>query len=200
GCGNGRNYLPLVDAGLELFGLDVSPEAIKQLLQRRPTLPALRLLCDDFREFKSPLPRFDYLVAIQVFQHGADADVAAYSETAAAFLRSYLTRLPADHPHHRARVTAFAFGDSPALAKELAALVLAGHKRATASLPVQFEADGAPLPEAGDVSIVTLGDGTPVAIIETTEVRLLPFGAVDAAFAAAEGEGDRSLVWWRAAH
>ncbi|PYM24010.1 MAG: hypothetical protein DMD80_24710, partial [Candidatus Rokuibacteriota bacterium] len=73
-------------------------------------------------------------------------------------------------------------------------------KRATASLPVQFEADGAPLPEAGDVSIVTLGDGTPVAIIETTEVRLVPFGAVDAAFAAAEGEGDRSLVWWRAAH
>src|SRR2546426_419077 len=87
GCGNGRNYLPLVDAGLELFGLDVSPEAIKQLLQRRPTLPALRLLCDDFREFKSPLPRFDYLIAIQVFQHGADADVAAYCERAAALLR-----------------------------------------------------------------------------------------------------------------
>src|SRR2546426_7834396 len=49
GCGNGRNYLPLVDAGLELFGLDVSPEAIKQLLQRRPALPAQRLLCEDFR-------------------------------------------------------------------------------------------------------------------------------------------------------
>ena len=130
---------------------------------------------------------------------GGDLE-APLTEAAAAFLRSYLTRLPADHPHHRARVTAFAFGDSPALAKELAALVLAGHKRATASLPVQFEADGAPLPEAGDVSIVTLGDGTPVAIIETTEVRLVPFGAVDAAFAAAEGEGDRSLVWWRAAH
>jgi len=87
GCGNGRNYLPLVDAGLELFGLDVSPEAIKQLVQRRPTLPAQRLLCEDFREFKSPLSRFDYLIAIQVFQHGADADVAAYFERAAALLR-----------------------------------------------------------------------------------------------------------------
>ena len=130
---------------------------------------------------------------------GGDLE-APLTEAAAAFSRSYLTRLPADHPHHRARVTAFAFGDSPALAKELAALVLVGHKRATASLPVQFEADGAPLPEAGDVSIVTVGDGTPVAIIETTQVRLVPFGAVDAAFAAAEGEGDRSLVWWRAAH
>jgi uncharacterized protein YhfF len=118
----------------------------------------------------------------------------------AAFLRSYLTRLPDDHPHRRARVTAFAFGDSSALAKELADLVLAGRKRATASLTVQFEAEGAPLPVAGDVSIVTLGNGTPVAIIETTEVRLRPFGAVDAAFAAAEGEGDCSLAWWRAAH
>jgi len=28
----------------------------------------------------------------------------------------------------------------------------------------------------------------------------VPFGAVDAAFAAAEGEGDRSLAWWQAAH
>jgi len=87
GCGNGRNYLPLVDAGLDLFGLDVSPEAIHQLVQRRPTLPAQRLLCDDFRKFQSPLPRFDYLIAIQVFQHGADADVATYFEKVGALLR-----------------------------------------------------------------------------------------------------------------
>jgi SAM-dependent methyltransferase len=87
GCGNGRNYLPLVDAGLELFGLDVSPEAIKGLVQRRPTLPAQRLLCEDFREFQSPLPRFDYVVAIQVFQHGDDADVVAYFEKVADLLR-----------------------------------------------------------------------------------------------------------------
>ena len=36
GCGNGRNYLPLVDAGLNLLGLDVSAEAIKRLSERRP--------------------------------------------------------------------------------------------------------------------------------------------------------------------
>jgi uncharacterized protein YhfF len=33
------------------------------------------------------------------------------------------------------------------------------------------EVEGTRLPEAGDLSIVTLGDGTPVAIIETTDVR-----------------------------
>ena len=35
GCGNGRNYLPLVDAGLRLIGLDLSPEALRQLAARR---------------------------------------------------------------------------------------------------------------------------------------------------------------------
>jgi uncharacterized protein YhfF len=108
--------------------------------------------------------------------------------------------LPAEHPHRTTRVTAFSFGDSAALADELAALVAAGRKRATASLPIQFDSEGEPLPVAGDVSIVTRSDGTPVAIIETTDVALVAFGAVDAEFAAAEGEGDGSLAFWRAAH
>ena len=124
----------------------------------------------------------------------------ALTPAAAAFWQAYVAGLPPEHPHRHAPITAFAFGDSPALAAELAALVEAGAKRATASLPIQFEAEGAPLPKPGDVSIVTLWDGTPVAIIETTEVRLVAFAAVDAGFAAAEGEGDRSLEWWRAAH
>ncbi len=88
GCGNGRNYIPFVDAGLDLFGLDISTEALNGLLQRRPTLSPGRLLCDDFRTFKSPVPKLDYVIAIQVFQHGGESDVAAYFENAAAMLRS----------------------------------------------------------------------------------------------------------------
>ena len=122
------------------------------------------------------------------------------TEGAAAFWQSYIGTLPAEHPHRHARADAFAFGDSPALANELAALVQAGRKRATASLPVEFTSLGLPLPRAGDVSIVTLANGVPVAIIELVEVRYVPFQAVDAAFAADEGEGDGSLVWWQAAH
>jgi len=87
GCGNGRNYLPLIDAGLVLFGLDVSAEAVTRLGRRRPALPASHLICDDFRTFQSPTARFDYLIAIQVFQHGGDADVAAYFARVAALLR-----------------------------------------------------------------------------------------------------------------
>lgn len=121
-------------------------------------------------------------------------------EPADAFWKRYLDTLPAGHAHRSARPDVFAFGDSPGLADELAALVASGKKRATASLPVEFTSGGLPLPRVGDVSIVTTGDGRPVAIIELTDVRHTPFGEVDGAFAAAEGEGDGSLEWWRSAH
>jgi SAM-dependent methyltransferase len=85
GCGNGRNYLPLVDAGLDLVGLDVSPEAIEQIAARRPALAA-RLVCADFRDFGDP-DAFAYVVALQVFQHGGDADAAGYFARVARLLR-----------------------------------------------------------------------------------------------------------------
>src|SRR5437870_3025454 len=207
GCGNGRNYLPLVDAGLELFGLDVSPEAIKQLLQRRPTLPALRLLCDDVREFRSPLARFDYLSTIQVFQHGADADVAAYCERAAALLRPggllflRVNSVSTQIYHAHTVVDRNAWGGLTVRYDDGPKSGLLVHFFSDVELRERLTPAFVPVTDVReDVTIVTLGDGTPVAIIETTEVRLVPFGAVDAAFAAAEGEGDRSLVWWRAAH
>ena len=86
GCGNGRNYLPLVDAGLDLHGLDVSREALDQLVSRRAAL-APRLACADFRALEVTSP-FDYVVAIQVFQHGTEADAAAYFDKTASVLRT----------------------------------------------------------------------------------------------------------------
>jgi len=116
------------------------------------------------------------------------------------YWQAYLDTLPAGHPHRHARPDAFAFGDTPALADELGALVRAGRKRATASLPEEFTSMGDPLPAAGNLGIVLSGRGVPVAIIELTEVRHVPFRNVDAAFAAYEGEGDGTLASWRAAH
>jgi trans-aconitate methyltransferase len=85
GCGNGRNYLPLVDGGADLAGIDLSPEAIDQLVRRRPALAA-RLTCGDFHALPGE-GRFAYLVAIQVFQHGDGAAVSASFVQAAALLR-----------------------------------------------------------------------------------------------------------------
>lgn len=94
----------------------------------------------------------------------------------------------------------FAFGDSEVLADELAALVLSGAKRATAGAVWSYEAEGQCLPAAGDLSVVTSGDGQPLCVIETTSVEVVPFNQIGAEFAAAEGEGDGSLSFWRAAH
>lgn len=95
---------------------------------------------------------------------------------------------------------AFHFADSEALADELAALVLAGTKRATACLLWAHEAEGRPLMKVGDLSVVTSFGGEPLVVIETTAVDIVPFGDVPFDFAHAEGEGDRSLRHWREVH
>jgi uncharacterized protein YhfF len=95
---------------------------------------------------------------------------------------------------------AFHFGDSEALAQELAELVLAGTKRATAGAVWAFEAAGKRLPRPGDLSVVTTWSGRPLCVIRTTQVELMPFDRVTAEFAAIEGEGDGSLDFWRRSH
>ncbi|MFL6621110.1 MAG: ASCH domain-containing protein [Sulfurifustis sp.] len=117
-----------------------------------------------------------------------------------AFWKDYLSQLPSGHPHRDANPDAFAFGSVGALADELAALVLSGKKRATTSLAIEFTSVDEPLPQVGSLSIILRGDLTPVAIIERTDVRTVLFDEVDEAYAATEGEGDGSLVYWRAAH
>jgi uncharacterized protein YhfF len=95
---------------------------------------------------------------------------------------------------------AFHFDDNAASADELAALVLAGRKRATAGLWWSYESEHKPIPKRGDLSVVTLFSGEPVCVIETQHVNIVAFSEVDADFAATEGEGDGSLDHWRRAH
>jgi uncharacterized protein YhfF len=117
-----------------------------------------------------------------------------------AFWRSYLDTLPADSPVRNEQYLAERFGDSPQMANELGPLVVSGAKTATCSAPWEWEAEGASLPEIGQKSIVLDGNDDPLCIIETTEVEVRPYDAVDARFAYDEGEGDCSLEYWREAH
>jgi uncharacterized protein YhfF len=89
----------------------------------------------------------------------------------------------------------FSFGDSPALADELAELVLEGRKRATC-----WATSGGMLTEVGKRMVMLDGTGRPRAVLETTELILRRFDEVDAAFAYDEGEGDQTLAFWRRAH
>ena len=95
--------------------------------------------------------------------------------------------------------TAWGFGYRPEMATELGLLVRDGPKRATASLRRTTTA-GEPMPAAGDCSVILDGDGAPLCVIRTTAVEVRRFGDVDEEFAWTEGEGDRSLAYWRDAH
>jgi len=117
-----------------------------------------------------------------------------------AYWAGLIRSLSPNDPRRSAVPDAFGFGGKGKLADELAALALAGRKRATASLPVEYGSLSLPMPQPGDLSIILDGRGEPVGIIERVSVDLVPFGEVDASFAAHEGEGDGSLRSWREAH
>lgn len=91
-----------------------------------------------------------------------------------------------------------AFGDSPEMHDELLALVLNGTKKATASLARWYTEDE--LPRVGDLALITDGSGKPRCVIRTTQVDIIPVREVDADFAYAEGEGDRSHEYWITEH
>ncbi|WP_027572298.1 ASCH domain-containing protein [Bradyrhizobium sp. WSM1743] len=98
-------------------------------------------------------------------------------------------------PERYRHLRTFAFGDSPALADELVELVIKGIKTATCSTE-----DEPNTSTPGERWVVLDGRGEPRCVIESVEVTYRRFNEVDAAFAYEEGEGDRSLTYWRRAH
>ena len=96
-----------------------------------------------------------------------------------------------------AEYDAWAFGDD---ADRLARLVLDGIKTGTASAYPLYELEGEPLPEAGEYSVILDSKENAVCIIRTTKVYVVPFREVTAEHAFREGEGNRSLAYWRKVH
>lgn len=119
--------------------------------------------------------------------------------TTAALWDRFVASLP-EEQRPRGEADVWAFGDSPEMADELAALVIRGTKTATASLLAEYEVQGTAPRQLGSFSVVLDGRARPVCVIETTEVRIRAFDEVEAAFAADEGEGNRSLEYWRRVH
>ena len=117
-----------------------------------------------------------------------------------AFWQSYLGSLPEGSKSPSTTYEAWHFCDNEKDANELAQLVLAGIKTATCSMVWSYEAEGEELPTVGDLSIITDWEGKPQCIIETCEARVRAYNEVGADFAHDEGEGDRSLGYWRRVH
>jgi uncharacterized protein YhfF len=95
---------------------------------------------------------------------------------------------------------AWAFGATGEHADGLLELVLSGAKTGTASSLWDHEATGEPAPQPGELSIILDGAGRPRAVLETTDVAIVPFDEVDEDHARSEGEGDRTLCAWREIH
>ncbi|RKP43903.1 ASCH domain-containing protein [Trinickia fusca] len=100
----------------------------------------------------------------------------------------------------RANVRIGSYGDSEHSSAMLISLIKAKVKRATCSLLWSWEFDGERLPQEGDIEIVLDFCNRPVLLLQTTKVEMVPFAKVSSEFAAAEGEGDLSIEYWRAEH
>lgn len=92
---------------------------------------------------------------------------------------------------------AWAFGADP---DELARLVLAGIKTGTASAHFWYILENLELPKVGEYSVILNSKEEAVCIIRTTKVYIVPFEEVSKEHAYREGEGDRSLSYWRSVH
>jgi uncharacterized protein YhfF len=87
------------------------------------------------------------------------------------------------------------------LRRTLVDAVLRGDKTATAGLRSDYAPDAdEPLPEVGDRFALLDFDDRPVAVVETTEVRIVPAGEIDLDVAGDEGEGFETVEGWRRAH
>ena len=92
---------------------------------------------------------------------------------------------------------AWCYGGNP---DGLAELVRSGKKTATASAFACYEAEGEPLPRAGEYSVILDSRDEAVCIIRTTKVSVMPFDQVSEKHAFLEGEGDRTLDYWKSVH
>ncbi|MGX7196494.1 ASCH domain-containing protein [Enterococcus olivae] len=85
-------------------------------------------------------------------------------------------------------------------ADALAALVLQGEKTATASAYPLYEVEKEALPKVDEYSVILNSQQEAVCIVKNTKVSIRSFDEVSENHAFKEGEGDKSLTYWRKIH
>ncbi|GHX87653.1 RNA-binding protein [Vibrio cholerae] len=121
-------------------------------------------------------------------------------ERSQTYLSEYLNSLPSETAKNYTSFSADYFCADEYNANVCSDLILRGEKRASCSLEYWYSQKGEPMPEVGHLQVVTDWEGKPTCIIELTSVSKCKYCDVTAEFAAEEGEGDKSLSWWRKAH
>lgn len=97
------------------------------------------------------------------------------------------------------KASAWAFGDTPEMADELADRVAKGIKTASCCSLSSFnhQDDSSAI---GGYSIILNSQGEPVCVIRLVSLRIIRYCDVNEAFARKEGEGDLSLGYWAQGH
>jgi len=134
----------------------------------------------------------------------ADQVVMTYriysTEERKAIISEYWDRFVQANPQYgenRYEVWNFCYGEH--VPDKLLGLVKTGFKTGTSSA-LELYGNGEKIPEVGDLSVVTYGNGLPGCIIKTVETREKKFCDIGEEEARLEGEGDLSLKYWRDVH
>ena len=115
---------------------------------------------------------------------------------------NYWNEFQEQNPEYKDRnqPQSFYFGDDEKVADDCAELVVKGIKKATSPSVWWFEKNDEKFPEPGDLAIVTNWKGEPKGIIKTIKVEIIKFKDITPEYAFIEGEGDRSLEYWKKVH
>ena len=107
-----------------------------------------------------------------------------------------------DNPNNRIKKTplSFYFCDNEKDADECAELVVKGIKQATATSLWWYEKNNEMLPKVGEQYVVTNWNGSAKAVIEIIKMEQIPYKQITDEFAEIEGEGDKSLAYWKRVH
>ena len=114
-------------------------------------------------------------------------------------IETYLNSLSKEE-RENTHIERYSFGNTPEMEDELAQLVSKGEKKATTSLLALYDPDNERIPEKGDLNIILDSKGNEVCVTRNTRVYSVPFREVSEKHAFMEGEGDKSLDYWRKVH
>jgi len=92
------------------------------------------------------------------------------------------------------------FRDNESDANKCVELVKKGVKKATSNSLLGLQYRKETLPKIGDFIVVTNWEGQAQCIVRLTRVSFKPYFNIDHDFARLEGEGDRSLDYWKRVH
>lgn len=116
------------------------------------------------------------------------------------YLNEYLATLTETERQRYTSFSADYFCNDEVNANRCAELISKGIKTATCSMKYWYDSGEEAMPQKGHLLVVTDWHGEPTSIVEITAVSECKYSDVTAEFACSEGEGDRTLDWWRAAH